>query len=995
MTSENPISRKFVKGQALSGLVSRDGNAPDDLGKLIFTNTPTPLGYIALEQNYYQPGGRKFLQGIPVTREIVNSLNDREADREVARQDPLAIELHREDGRLGRRQLTNFEDNVGYEVPTLMDRIDPLYEYYDLKNPETGLYWHPVRIMEAGRGRYFTEELLDAVRMLPRQEDRVKRICRYVGANPEFPGGGQTLGSAIHVEWSALNRICEALDENLYACSDLKRLAKSYLDAGYKLEMVSEGAFLAGVPPGVAVPPLWEINNRQKQILELESSGSVTNFSLQVPVAIDDCSVEDLFSHITTGIETATAEPVYQFYIDPDTEPTLRFPPNSGLESWPNQQIGNQAYYGLWDSVLKYEINLQADNRNTYYGNLDSKDKDGFPRYSSLSIPTYQDGSLVQLFNGLSAEENIYPHVIRMMGNMERSEDELYNTHWQYYHHEGGWTNDSASFGLRRTRMGTHLRHLQAGHDSEADLFDVEQDQTAAELQMGIDLSGLPPGAGFMPDIQTCPPFSDRIRAMLAEEANENLMQEILDRNAYSRYGLFLGMIMGEINYTEPLFYEISRDRYEPMADPSDSPIQNPGHLIVKPKLDAEGNQSDERGEPILGAQPIYHSNKVENSYFTFEDRFVDYGDMYQYNVDAYSVVIRNNFITNILTNRMVDCLPNPVEGDSRSLSAAIISKLRTPEKLVNFSLVAIKSDLDIIKIPYVHTDYLQTNEFSLPPRNKTAVALPPVYIVDKPPIAPGVTIIPYRNIADKMLFMFDQQTDEVIDEYIYLNNAEKSVFEAIHLRQKRQICDLCENSVEFRTEDEDIEKIQIFKTTTVPEIMPEQNPSQMYQDTFGDEPYREIMLSEGSAFVDDIESNTKYFYMFRSKDKNGHVSNPSEIYRVEMVEEDGLIFPIIELYTPKATKRSVKYRKMAKHLEIKPSLLISEPNWSADDDGNVSWKIGSRDDQIFGATKGQAGPEFKIRLTSIDTGRKMELKVRFNKETNKVEAIENRDLGE
>ena len=278
MTSENPISRKFVKGQALSGLVSRDGNAPDDLGKLIFTNTPTPLGYIALEQNYYQPGGRKFLQGIPVTREIVNSLNDREADREVARQDPLAIELHREDGRLGRRQLTNFEDNVGYEVPTLMDRIDPLYEYYDLKNPETGLYWHPVRIMEAGRGRYFTEELLDAVRMLPRQEDRVKRICRYVGANPEFPGGGQTLGSAIHVEWSALNRICEALDENLYACSDLKRLAKSYLDAGYKLEMVSEGAFLAGVPPGVAVPPLWEINNRQKQILELIKSTSLLPF---------------------------------------------------------------------------------------------------------------------------------------------------------------------------------------------------------------------------------------------------------------------------------------------------------------------------------------------------------------------------------------------------------------------------------------------------------------------------------------------------------------------------------------------------------------------------------------------------------------------------------------------------------------------------------------------------------------------------------------------
>ena len=140
---------------------------------------------------------------------------------------------------------------------------------------------------------------------------------------------------------------------------------------------------------------------------------------------------------------------------------------------------------------------------------------------------------------------------------------------------------------------------------------------------------------------------------------------------------------------------------------------------------------------------------------------------------------------------------------------------------------------------------------------------------------------------------------------------------------------------------------------------------------------------------------NTKYFYIFRATDKNGHVSNPSNIYRVEMVEEDGLIFPIIELYTPQETKRGVKYRKMAKHLEIKPSLLMVEPNWSADDDNNISWKIGAREESIFGNIGSDAGRKFLIRLTSIDTGRKIDLRVRFNKETNKVEAIENRDLGE
>ena len=71
----------------------------------------------------------------------------------------------------------------------------------------------------------------------------------------------------------------------------------------------------------------------------------------------------------------------------------------------------------------------------------------------------------------------------------------------------------------------------------------------------------------------------------------------------------------------------------------------------------------------------------------------------------------------------------------------------------------------------------------------------------------------------------------------------------------------------------------------------------------------------------------------------------------------------------------------------------MAEPNWSADDDNNLSWKIGSRDDSLFAAKNN--GRQFKIRLTSIDTGRKIEIYARFNAETNKVEVTEDRDLGE
>ena len=54
--------------------------------------------------------------------------------------------------------------------------------------------------------------------------------------------------------------------------------------------------------------------------------------------------------------------------------------------------------------------------------------------------------------------------------------------------------------------------------------------------------------------------------------------------------------------------------------------------------------------------------------------------------------------------------------------------------------------------------------------------------------------------------------------DYIYLNDGEKMLFEAIHSRQKRTICDLCENSVEFVSEGEDIKFFnRSAKTTTIP----------------------------------------------------------------------------------------------------------------------------------------------------------------------------------
>lgn len=184
---------------------------------------------------------------------------------------------------------------------------------------------------------------------------------------------------------------------------------------------------------------------------------------------------------------------------------------------------------------------------------------------------------------------------------------------------------------------------------------------------------------------------------------------------------------------------------------------------------------------------------------------------------------------------------------------------------------------------------------------------------------------------------------------------------------------------VEFQSEGDDIEKVQIFRTTETPIASVSKRIT-----NFGPEPHSEVLRSAGSSFMDTIEPNTKYFYMFRSVDLNGNVSNPTRIYRVEMISEDGLIFPIIELYDPKPPKTSTKYRKFAKHIEIKPAMLMSDPNWTPPqkpEDGG-SWSIGSRQ----GNDGGVFGKNFLIRLTSIDTGRKIDIKVSASKKEEKIE---------
>ncbi len=149
-------------------------------------------------------------------------------------------------------------------------------------------------------------------------------------------------------------------------------------------------------------------------------------------------------------------------------------------------------------------------------------------------------------------------------------------------------------------------------------------------------------------------------------------------------------------------------------------------------------------------------------------------------------------------------------------------------------------------------------------------------------------------------------------------------------------------------------------------------------------------IYSWSMSHLDTIIPNKVYYYMVRSVDIHGHKSYPSSVYKVQMVNDSGAIYPLVEVVEmrPKETPR-IKTKKFKKFLQLIPSYaqialdyhgsnLISEGGMVVDSalgkENNVA--LGIISPKLFGdSTNGQT---FKIRLISRNTGKKIDLNVTF-----------------
>ena len=261
--------------------------------------------------------------------------------------------------------------------------------------------------------------------------------------------------------------------------------------------------------------------------------------------------------------------------------------------------------------------------------------------------------------------------------------------------------------------------------------------------------------------------------------------------------------------------------------------------------------------------------------------------------------------------------------------------------------------------------------------------------VVDDPPLPPQVEFNGYYNVPNKILITFDNQVGERNEKPIMLQGDDMSAYDKIRRKQDADYTiadashtsdslEYAKQSIRFKSDDY-ASSYQVFKLNAIPASYNSFNATNLVGTVSGDI----------ASFVDSITPNQKTYYMFRAIDKHGHPSNPSHVYELEMVSEEGFSYLLVDTVEFSDLKNQGGYnRTFNRYLQIDPAFLQSLINEDETDFGDETTAYGI--DPVLGVLNDSVynNKKFKIRVTSRSTGRKLDFNVEFKKKMNEVNML-------
>jgi len=261
-------------------------------------------------------------------------------------------------------------------------------------------------------------------------------------------------------------------------------------------------------------------------------------------------------------------------------------------------------------------------------------------------------------------------------------------------------------------------------------------------------------------------------------------------------------------------------------------------------------------------------------------------------------------------------------------------------------------------------------------------------FILDDPPMIPDVNFTSYIGIDNKITVNMQAQIGEYKNMPVILNSEDSDFIDSLRLARGLP----AESLITYKTDDE-TSAFEVYRMETMPTSYDDFSNhlrttiSTLQEDSFS------AIYSWDMSHMDSIMPNKKYYYMIRSVDIHNHKSYPSPVYKVQMVNDSGAIYPLVEVIEMKPKEKPrMKTKNFKKFLQLIPSFAQTELDYAGSNliasTGIIANSalgkeayitLGTVTPKLFGNSS--YGQTFKIRLISKHTGKKLDLNVTFKVE--------------
>jgi hypothetical protein len=232
-----------------------------------------------------------------------------------------------------------------------------------------------------------------------------------------------------------------------------------------------------------------------------------------------------------------------------------------------------------------------------------------------------------------------------------------------------------------------------------------------------------------------------------------------------------------------------------------------------------------------------------------------------------------------------------------------------------------------------------------------------------------------HRGISDKLQILLNSNTGYYDEVPINILPSDPEFFEKEYLSQTGVELSFDQIKSEKKkiafSSDDPVDAYQLFRLSTPPTGYASFTNARVVS------PSLDPTYGTPSSYVDTITPNTTYYYCARSVDIHGNISNPTTIIEVTVVDNEGKIFLKQKPYVFPTSKQQL-IKPARRFILIEPAFeqtifdqTALAPGVSLED--TPSKRLGTNDLQDSVWNK-----QFKVRLTSKQTGRKIDLNINF-----------------